>query len=352
MAVHFSEIGYTDAPPNFFEVAAPAGTDMSGYSIAIYGASGVLQTTMTFGTPDATMFGQDVYSFDESSPGYAEYGASEALALVDGDGNVVQFVSFEGKTVTPGSGPAAGVTSEDLGFLESGETFETRDGGATYSAQSAPNQGTVPCFARGTLIATPEGPRPVEALRPGDRVTTVDRGAQPVVWAWSGPQMLAAVAADARPILIAAGALGPGRPARDLVVSPQHRVLVGGLGQMMALFAGERLVAAKALTALPGVRFMRGRRAVDWVHLAFARHELILAEGCIAESLLLRRMVWAGLNAADRRALRTLFGCIPAGSDCANGPPARVILRVAEAQGILRRAKGGVRDAGPERMAG
>ena len=56
MAGYFSEVGYQDAPPNFFEVAVPAGTDVSGYSIAIYDASGVLLTTMPFGPPDVTHF--------------------------------------------------------------------------------------------------------------------------------------------------------------------------------------------------------------------------------------------------------------------------------------------------------
>ncbi|NNF24161.1 MAG: hypothetical protein HKN63_05060 [Rhodobacteraceae bacterium] len=176
MAGYFSEVGYTDDPENFFEVAVPTGTDVSGYSIAIYNASGVLQTTMSFGASDGTMYGQDVYSFDSTSPGYAEYGASEAIALIDGSGNVVQFVSFEGKTVSPTSGPAAGETSTNLGFLAGGETFETTDDGASYYAQPSPNQGTVPCYAPGTMIDTPDGPRALETLRPGDLVDTVIMG--------------------------------------------------------------------------------------------------------------------------------------------------------------------------------
>ena len=197
MAGYFSEVGYQDAPPNFFEVAVPAGTDVSGYSIAIYDASGVLQTTMPFGPPDVTHFGHDVYSFDEFSPGGIEYGASEAIALIDGSGTVVQFVSFEGKSVTPATGPAAGVTSRDLGFLASGQTFETTDGGATYFAQSTPSRGSIPCYAAGTLIDTPDGPQRVEDLRRGDLVTTVDRGALPIRWVNSSEAVLGGADADA-----------------------------------------------------------------------------------------------------------------------------------------------------------
>mgnify|MGYP003561850666 FL=1 len=41
------------------------------------------------------------------------------------------------------------------------------------------------CFANGTRIATPRGERPVEDIRPGDRVMTRDNGPQPVRWAGS-----------------------------------------------------------------------------------------------------------------------------------------------------------------------
>lgn len=95
MAAYFSEVGYQDNPQNFFEVAVPAGTDVSGYSIAIYNGSGVLKGTMAFPAPDATLLGHDVYSFDEFTPGGVQYGASEAIALIDDTGTVVQFVSFE-----------------------------------------------------------------------------------------------------------------------------------------------------------------------------------------------------------------------------------------------------------------
>lgn len=40
---------------------------------------------------------------------------------------------------------------------------------------------SVPCFACGTLIATPDGERPVETLAIGDLVTTMN-GTAPVRW--------------------------------------------------------------------------------------------------------------------------------------------------------------------------
>ena len=40
----------------------------------------------------------------------------------------------------------------------------------------------IPCFAPGTLIATPKGEVPVENLRAGDRVITRDNGIQEIRW--------------------------------------------------------------------------------------------------------------------------------------------------------------------------
>lgn len=76
------------------------------------------------------------------------------------------------------------------------------------------------CLVAGTRIATPEGLRPVEALRPGDAVLTLDRGVQPILWARH--RQVCGTGAQA-PIRFAPGVLGNGRA---LKLSPQHRVLI------------------------------------------------------------------------------------------------------------------------------
>lgn len=78
------------------------------------------------------------------------------------------------------------------------------------------------CFVAGTLIETADGPRPVEALQPGDLVLTRDHGLQPLVWV--GQSQIDAARLDScpnlRPIVIEPGALGRGLPQRPLTVSP------------------------------------------------------------------------------------------------------------------------------------
>lgn len=179
------------------------------------------------------------------------------------------------------------------------------------------------CFAEGTHIATPDGPIAIEALRPGDLVNTMDHGAVPIRWVRSDTQPLEDEAIDAKPVLISAGSLGHGRPSADMIVSPQHRIFVGGQGQLDALFTTEAFAPAKALTGLPGIRHMNGRQSIQWVHFVCDAHEIVLANGCWSESLLLGPIVLDLLTYQQRQALLHLFGP-PVTPDAAlNGPPAR-----------------------------
>ncbi|KIN72407.1 Type I secretion target repeat protein [Sulfitobacter guttiformis KCTC 32187] len=59
-------------------------------------------------------------------------------------------------------------------------------------------------------------------------------------------------------MLISVGALGHGHPAQDLIVSPQHRIFVGGGGQLLGHLKTGAFVTAKTLTSLHGIRHMKG----------------------------------------------------------------------------------------------
>jgi hypothetical protein len=140
------------------------------------------------------------------------------------------------------------------------------------------------CFASGTLIATPLGPVPVEDLKAGDLVRTLDQGDQPVIWRDTSCHTWPGSAEEARPICIRQGALGPDMPARDLVVSPQHKIMLrpattGGSGP-----PSPCLAPARGLTGLPGIRVMKGKSQVDYHHILLPKHAAILAEGVATES--------------------------------------------------------------------
>ena len=133
------------------------------------------------------------------------------------------------------------------------------------------------CFTAGTLIATPDGEVAVEALVPGDRVLAADGAALPVRWV--GRSTVSRVFADPLrilPIRIRAGALADNVPARDLLVSPGHAMLLGDvLVQAGALVNGTTIVQEAEMPLV-----------FTYYHVELDRHAVLLAEGAPAESFL------------------------------------------------------------------
>lgn len=164
----------------------------------------------------------------------------------------------------------------------------------------SPEPPVFPCFVAGTLVETDTGPLPIEVIRPGDLVRTFDNGLQEVRWA--GQRCVPGRGALA-PILFRAGELGN---YRDLLVSPQHRMLLSKPQADMYFGQSEVLVAAKHLVNGTTVR-STPRSRVTYVHLAFDRHEVIWAEGVPSESLHLGAMALASLGDNTREELLTLF---------------------------------------------
>ncbi|MEM7189541.1 MAG: Hint domain-containing protein [Pseudomonadota bacterium] len=183
------------------------------------------------------------------------------------------------------------------------------------------------CYAAGTLIATAFGDLPVEKVRPGFLVQTLDNGLQPVRWV--GQRKLSATELSENPhlwpIRIAAGALGQNMPARDLILSPQHRVLVCSSIAERVFGSREVLLPAKKLVGMPGITVEQRPENVTYVHLLCDRHEIVLAEGAPGETFYLGRQALKTLDTAARAEIETLF------PDLANAEtpplPARPIAR-------------------------
>jgi Hint domain len=124
------------------------------------------------------------------------------------------------------------------------------------------------CFCRGTEIATPSGPRKVEGLRAGDKVTTSDGSAREILWTSSTRLSRADLhrQPDQRPIRIAANAIAEGLPKTDLSVSPQHRILFEGaacellFGEPAVLLADHDMLISNGLAT---ESFQPARRTLD-----------------------------------------------------------------------------------------
>ena len=119
--LHYDNDG-TDAD-EFVEIAAPAGTNLSGWSVVLYNGSSTQRsaysTTALSGTVTDAGDGFGFTVVDYPSNGI-QNGAPDGVALLNGT-SVVQFLSYEG-TFTAGSGPAAGLESADIGVEETGRT--------------------------------------------------------------------------------------------------------------------------------------------------------------------------------------------------------------------------------------
>jgi len=143
-----------------------------------------------------------------------------------------------------------------------------------------------PCFTPGTLILTPDGERHVETLSVDDLVTTLDHGSQPIRWIGTttvSPYRMA-MSPGFRPVRIRKDAFGAGQPLRDMLVSPQHRVLLEGW--LAELFYGELqvLVAAAHLMDDRTVVQAWDKTEITYLHLQFDNHELVYSDGLLTES--------------------------------------------------------------------
>lgn len=185
------------------------------------------------------------------------------------------------ETLTFETGMTGTITGGELVVSDAGTTVFTLQVDGDYSADTvhvteAADGSTelTLCFYPGTSIATPDGATAVEALRPGDLVLTAN-GALPV--RWIGQSHIATRFADKQrslPVRITAGALGNGLPARDLLLSPDHAVFLGGiLVQASALVNGVTIIREYDVPA-----------QFTYYHVELATHELLLAEGVAAES--------------------------------------------------------------------
>ena len=185
-----------------------------------------------------------------------------------------------------------------------------------------------PCFAAGTPLATLAGEVPVEALEPGAMMRLASGAAAAVTW-------IGHVRVDCRrhdrprqvwPVRIRAHAFAPGRPHRDIRLSPDHAVWLGP-GETGE---GACLVPVKYL--LNGASIAQeATDFVDYFHVELAAHAVLLAAGLGAESYLddgNRAAFARGIGArGQRRGWR--FACAPL---CTGGP----MLRAARQRLLVR----------------
>ncbi len=236
-------------------------------------------------------------------------------------GHEVRLLANGDLEITPPAGQSGLTGPETINFSY------TVENGAGITDTAFVVVTAVPCFARGTMIRTPDGERPVEALTTGDLIETRDHGPQPL--RWLGSRTVSATGRFA-PVVIEAGTFGFHR---RLVVSPQHRILLTHWMAELMFGEDEVLVAAKDLVNDCSVRIQEGG-TVEYFHLLFDRHQIVWSDGLETESFLPGPSVMSDFDDRVRDEVLSLFPEIDPMSFEGYGPSARPSLRSFEARAL------------------
>jgi antigen 43 len=323
-------------PGSTVQIAGASGTVVLDGSIAVDAATLLVSATLDGGGGIAVGNGGAVTleALAVTATPTIDFGVGAALLVLPGTGalgvvlsglqagDVVDFLSVSsvpsgpfatgGAAASQGSLDVTGASGDSVSVAMSGPaaglTFQLVPDGAGGSLLQ------VACFARGTRLATPGGDAQVESLRPGDAVLTASGRVAPVRWVGCTSLDLRRHPAPDRaaPIRIAAGALPGGVPLRDLLVSPEHCLLLdGALIPAVHLLNGASIARDDSFSC------------IEYWHVELDRHDAVLAEGVATESYLDtgNRALFAGT--AGMRALHP---------DLA-GPPDAAALRIWAAHG-------------------
>ncbi|MFT5742417.1 MAG: hypothetical protein ACI86S_000476 [Paracoccaceae bacterium] len=357
------------------QIAGDAGDDtLHGESgnDELFGGSG--KDTLYGGTGEDTLFGgagdDTIYGADDDDTLYGGTGDDHLDGGVDddiiqggdgddvivgGQGNDDLSGGFGSDTFLGGNGGDVVVGGEDtddsdidvLDLTGSGVDFITYVGGdpeagtVTFLDNSTMTfseiENVIPCFTPGTTIATPQGERLVEELRIGDRIITRDNGVQEIRWVGRKEISGKALVANPhlKPILLRAGSLGNGLPERDMLVSPNHRMLVASEKTQLYFEEREVLASAKHLVGSDGIH------AVDmigtaYIHFMFERHEVVLSNGTWTESFQPGDYSLKGISGEQRNEIFELFPELRSKSGLEDYQSARRTLKKHEAKLLVK----------------
>ncbi|SDE67215.1 Hint domain-containing protein [Paracoccus isoporae] len=306
---------YVEVALTTAEVEAMQAGDLT-FTISTYEQNGSLAQVFVLDPDDVVVdpvTGVPTILVPAALSGPAATSEPEAVALTRSEGGgPEQVISFydiapANGTIEADGGPANGATAELLPASNNGQSIQFDRAGNRIDGKVTPNQAV--CFAAGTRIETASGEVAIEDLSAGAMVRTRDHGLQRL--SWIGRQHLddAALhrAPHLRPVRIRAGSLGDGLPSRDLVVSPQHRILVNSKIAQRMFGAAEVLVAAKQLCGIGGIGIDMQARGVTYYHMLFRRHEIVFSNGAETESLFTGPEALASVGTAARDEIAALF---------------------------------------------
>jgi len=281
------DVDYDDADDN--DIIALDNSGPPGTSNMYGAAENITYTALGAGSPStSTVDSLVVASGTITHSDGTSRAFSDAVMIQAENGDLLLLNStFDGENLnTSAGGDSLSIESINVTDVQDGpEVF----GGPTFFFQGLLTDPLTDfvCFARGTRIRTNTGDVAIESLTAGSKVLTKGGGFKEI--GWIGSSKIDGEALKARshlkPIRIKAGALGEKYPEQDLLVSPQHRVLVSSTIAERMFGAREVLIPAKKLTPLVGVEVAMDLDEVDYFHLLFEAHEIVMSNGMWSESL-------------------------------------------------------------------
>jgi autotransporter passenger strand-loop-strand repeat protein len=297
----------SDIPAGVFvsTVVSDGGTEyVNGTARGTIVSSGGLEDVTAGGTADTIVLSAGGAALLEESSvasGAIIFAGSGADLRVGGnslgDGPIVASVTVSGfvhnttidLTGVPydSAGTATLLGGDELRVIESTMTLDIQvsdpnyTSATTFTLASDGSGGSkittdAACYRAGTRIRTDRGEVPVEALGIGDRVLSAFGGVVPVTWLGQRrvdcrrhPQPR-----DVWPVRVAAGALGPNQPVRDLWLSPDHAVYVDGVLVPIRYLVNDATIVQEPTDQ------------VTYWHVELPQHDVLFAEGLPAESYL------------------------------------------------------------------
>lgn len=174
-------------------------------------------------------------------------------------------------------------------------------------------------LSQGTRIRTPSGECAVENLREGSVILTREHGGQPVLWVGQRTVSAARMMIDdgVKPVRLRAGAIRPGQPDADLLVSPHQQILVSGTRAQQLIGRDEVLACAADLVDGSLVSTDRKATEISFFQVLLGRHEVVWANGVPVES---QHPAFSDLDATKtehRARLQSLFPQLDKMATCA-----------------------------------
>ncbi len=316
-------VGFGTAAPYNYSTTGANGTGDSFMGIALHELTHALGRFSGLGYNYLSVL--DLYRY--SAPGVLQDNQSTpfAPAYFSINGGTTDLAAFD--TTSDNSDWAGSVPNDSFDAVE---TYGLPNLMTTLDISEMNVLGfAIACFAAGTRIRTTRGDVPVEALRAGRDSVITAQGAVAAI-RWIGARTVIPARHNrpeaVMPVRVSRGALAPGRPARDLSLSPDHAVFLDG-----ALIPVRCLTNGRSIVPVPVAR-------VRYLHVELANHDVILAEGLPVESYLDtgNRAAFARTgrsrrpNAESSRHIWASRGCAPLVLD---GP-----RLIAARRAVLRRA--------------